>query len=260
MMTQNALRRRWKEGKAAVNGWLAIPSAFSAEVMAQCGWDSITVDLQHGVQDYLSMVACFQAMHAHPVTRLARVPWNEPGIIGKVLDGGAYGVVCPMINTKQQCEALVSACRYPPKGTRSSGPIRAGAYGVPGEYQKTANDEILVIPMIETQEALDNLEAILDVPGIDGIYVGPGDLSFSLGLVPRLDREEPQVLQIYERLIRETNNRGLYAGLHCASPVYAARMICSGFRLVTIANDSGLLAKAARESVAGVWAEAGDFR
>lgn len=260
MMTQNALRRRWKEGKAAVNGWLAIPSAFSAEVMAQCGWDSITVDLQHGVQDYLSMVACFQAMHAHPVTRLARVPWNEPGIIGKVLDGGAYGVICPMINTRQQCEALVSACRYPPKGTRSSGPIRAGAYGVPGEYQKTANDEILVIPMIETQEALDNLEAILDVSGIDGIYVGPGDLSFSLGLVPRLDREEPQVLQIYERLIRETNNRGLYAGLHCASPVYAARMICSGFRLVTIANDSGLLAKAARESVAGVWAEAGDFR
>ena len=99
------------------------------------------------------------------------MPWNEPGIIGKVLDGGAYGVICPMINTKQQCEALVSACRYPPKGTRSSGPIRAGAYGAPGEYQKTANDEILVIPMIETQEALDNLEAILDVSGIDGIYV-----------------------------------------------------------------------------------------
>jgi 4-hydroxy-2-oxoheptanedioate aldolase len=131
---------------------------------------------------------------------------------------------------------------------------------VPGEYQKTANDEILVIPMIETQEALDNLEAILDVPGIDGIYVGPGDLGFSLGLVPRLDRDEPQVLQIYERLVQETNSRGLYAGLHCASPAYAARMIRSGFRLVTIANDSGLLAKAARESVAGVWAEASDFR
>ena len=180
-MAQNALRRRWKEGKAAVNGWLAIPSAFAAEVMAQCGWDSITVDLQHGVQDYLSMVACFQAMHAHPVTRLVRVPWNEPGIIGKVLDGGAYGVICPMVNTKQQCEALVSACRYPPKGTRSNGPIRAGAYGSPGEYQKTANDEILVIPMIETREALDNLDAILDVPGIDGIYVGPGDLELLVG-------------------------------------------------------------------------------
>ena len=109
-------------------------------------------------------------------------------------------------------------------------------------------------------EALDNLDAILDVPGIDGVYVGPGDLGFSLGMVPKLDREEPEVLQIYERLIRETNKRGLYAGIHCASPVYAGRMIRSGFRLVTIANDSGLLAKAARESVAGVWAEVGDFR
>ena len=259
-MAQNGLRRRWEEGKAAVNGWLSIPSGFAAEVMAQCGWDSITVDLQHGVQDYLSMIACFQAMHAHPVTRLVRVPWNEPGIIGKVLDGGAYGVICPMVNTKQQCEALVSACRYPPQGMRSNGPIRAGAYGTAGEYQKTANDEILVIPMIETLEALDNLDAILDVPGINGIYVGPGDLSFSLGLAPKLDREEPQVLQIYERLVRETQKRNLHAGIHCASPVYAARMIHSGFRLVTIANDSGLMAKAARESVAGVWAKAGDFR
>jgi 4-hydroxy-2-oxoheptanedioate aldolase len=139
-------------------------------------------------------------------------------------------------------------------------PIRAGAYGTAGEYQKTANDEILVIPMIETLEALDNLDAILDVPGIDGIYVGPGDLSFSLGLSPKLDREEPQVLQIYERLIRETQKRNIHTGIHCASPVYAVCIIHSGFRLVTIANDSGLVAKAAREAVTGVWAEAGDFR
>ena len=115
-MAQNALKRRWKEGKAAVNGWLAIPSAFAAEVMAQCGWDSITVDLQHGVQDYLSMVACFQAMHAHPVTRLVRVPWNEPGIIGKVLDGGAYGVICPMVNTKEQCEGSSLRLSLPTEG------------------------------------------------------------------------------------------------------------------------------------------------
>ena len=101
---------------------------------------------------------------------------------------------------------------------------------------------------------------MLDVPGIDGIYVGLGDLGFSLGLAPRLDRDEPQVLQIYERLIRETNGRGFYAGLHCASPVYAGRMIRSGIRLVTIANDSGLQAKAARKSVADVWAEAGDIQ
>lgn len=260
MAQQNKLKQKWKAGKAAVNGWLAIPSGFSAEVMAQCGFDSVTVDMQHGVQDYLTMVQCFQCMDAHPVTRMTRVPWNEPGIIGKALDGGAYGIICPMVNTKAEAEALVAACRYPPKGKRSNGPIRAAMYGAASDYQKTANDEILVIPMIETKEALDNLEAILDVPGIDAIYVGPSDLGFSLGLEPKLDRTEPEVLKIYERLISETGKRGIYAGIHCGSAEYAARAIKMGFRLTTIANEVSLMAKAAKEAVAAVWGEVGNLR
>ena len=162
----NKLKARIAAGKANVNGWLAIPSGFSAEVMAQCGWDSVTVDMQHGVQDYLSMVQCFQAMSAHPVTPLVRVPWNEPGIIGKVLDGGAWGVICPMVNTPQEAKALANACLYPPSGKRSNGPIRAVMYGEASTYQSIANDQVLIIPMIETQEAIDNIDAILDVPGI----------------------------------------------------------------------------------------------
>lgn len=254
----NALKKRLKAGKACVNGWLAIPSGFSAETMAQCGWDSVTVDMQHGVQDYLSMVQCFQAMDRHPVTPLVRVPWNEPGIVGKALDGGAWGVICPMVNTVAEAKALVSYCLYPPKGKRSNGPIRAAAYGEASSYQTIANDEVLVIPMIETQEAIDNIEAILDVPGIDGIYVGPSDLGFSMGLVPVLDREEPKILSIYEKLVRETKKRGLFAGLHNGTPAYAARMIGMGFRFVTIANDSGLMAKAAREAVQATRKAAGD--
>src|SRR6185369_337379 len=148
-------------------------AASRPKVMAQCGWDSVTVDMQHGVQDYHSMVACFQAMDKHPITPLVRVPWNEPGIVGKVLDGGAWGVICPMINNAAEARALASYSLYPPKGKRSNGPIRAGAYGSATPYQKTANDEVLIIPMIETQEAVDNIDAILDVPGISGIYVGP---------------------------------------------------------------------------------------
>jgi 4-hydroxy-2-oxoheptanedioate aldolase len=245
----NRIKQRLKEGKAVINGWLAIPSGFSAEVMAQCGWDSVTVDMQHGVQDYQSMVQCFQAMQPHPPTPLVRVPWNEPGIIGKVLDGGAWGVICPMVNTREEAQRLVEYSLYPPAGKRSNGPIRAAMYGEASNYQKIANDEILVIPMIETQDAIDNIEAILDVPGISGIYVGPSDLGFSLGMVPTLDREEPKILGIYEMLIRETKKRGLFAGLHNGTATYAARMIDMGFRFVTIANDSGLMARAAREAV-----------
>src|SRR5436309_10099009 len=153
-MSSNMLKKRLQAGKACVNAWLAIPSGFSAEVMAQCGFDSVTVDIQHGVQDYMSMVQCFQAMQAHPVTPMVRVPWNEPGIIGKVLDAGAYGVICPMINTVEEAQNFISYCKYPPRGKRSNGPTSTGIYGRVGPgggYQATANDDIICMPMIETQ-------------------------------------------------------------------------------------------------------------
>lgn len=253
----NKVKQIWASGKAVVNGWLAIPSAFSAEVLAQCGFDSVTVDLQHGVQDYQSMVSCFQAMQAHPVTPMVRVPWNEPGIIGKVLDAGAYGVICPMVNNREQAEAFVSYAKYPPRGARSNGPIRVGMYGEAGTYQQVANDETLAIPMIETREAVANLEAILDVPGIAGVYIGPSDLGFSHGLVPKLDREEPEMLAIFDRIIAATQKRGLHAGIHTGSAAYAARAIGMGFRLVTLLNDVSLMAMAARSGVKDIRAGSG---
>jgi 4-hydroxy-2-oxoheptanedioate aldolase len=255
----NKLKARLKSGKACVNAWLAIPSGFSAEVMAQCGFDSVTVDMQHGVQDYQSMVQCFQAMDKYPITPMVRVPWNEPGIIGKVLDGGAWGVICPMVNTPAEAKALASACLYPPNGKRSNGPIRAAAYGEASPYQSIANDEVLVVPMIETQEAIDNIDSILDVPGIGGIYVGPSDLGLSLGMKPMLDREEPEIFPIYEKLVKATSRRGQFAGIHNATGAYAARMIAMGFRFVTLSNDSGLMARAAREQIAVTRKTAGDI-
>jgi 4-hydroxy-2-oxoheptanedioate aldolase len=245
----NKLKARLAAGKAAINGWLAIPSGFSAEVMAQCGWDSVTVDMQHGVQDYQSMVQCFQAMQAHPITPTVRVPWNEPGIIGKCLDGGAMGIICPMINNRTEARALADACFYPPFGKRSNGPIRAAMYGEASSYQATANNEILVIPMIETQAGIDNIDEILTVPGISGIYIGPSDMGLSLGLIPILDREEPIILSIYEKLLASCKKHGKFAGLHNGTAAYAGRMIKMGFQLTTIANDSGLMARAAREVV-----------
>ncbi|MDB5368582.1 MAG: HpcH/HpaI aldolase/citrate lyase family protein [Roseomonas sp.] len=246
----NPVKDAWKQGRAVVNGWLSIPSAFSAEMMAKGGFDSLTVDMQHGVQDYLSTVACFQGIQAQPVVPMVRVPWNEPGIIGKVLDAGAMGVICPMVNTAAEAQALVSACRYPPHGARSFGPIRAAIYGQAGSYFATANEDIAVIAMIETKQALDNLEAILDVPGLDGIYVGPSDLGLSLGMVPKLDRDEPEILAIYDRLLKETAKRGQVAGIHNGTPEYARKMVDMGFKLVTMANDSALVAMGAMRDVA----------
>ena len=124
------------------------------------------------------------------------------------------------------------------------------AYGEASPYQAIANDEVLVIPMIETQEAIDNIDAILNVPGISGIYVGPSDLGISLGMKPALDREEPNILGIYEKLIQATTKHGKFAGVHNATGAYAARMIAMGFRFVTLGNDSGLMARAARAEIA----------
>lgn len=245
----NKVKEVWAAGKVVVNGWLAIPSGFSAEVMAQCGFDSVTVDMQHGVQDYQSMIQCFQAMQAHPVTPMVRVPWNEPGIIGKVLDGGAYGVICPMINTKEEAERFVQYAKYPPRGTRSNGPIRAMMYGSAGTYQQTANEETLCIPMIETKTAVENLESILDVKGVAGVYIGPSDLGFSYGLHPTLDRTEPEIIKIYERIVKECDKRGIFPGIHCSGHAGATLAIERGFKLVTILNDSGLLAMSAKSHI-----------
>ena len=249
-MSANPLKQRLSAGKACVNGWLTLPSPFVAEMMAQTGWDSLTIDIQHGLQDYQSAVSIIQAIQRYPVTPLVRVPHNDPGLIGKVLDAGAWGVICPMINTFEDARNLAQACHYPPLGSRSFGPIRARAYGGKTPYHEIANNQILVLPQIETQQAVDNAAAILDVPGISGIYIGPNDLGLSMGLPPTLDREEPQILSIYSVLLRETQQRGLLPAIHNASPAYAARMIELGFRFVTVGSDLGLLGAAAREVIA----------
>jgi 4-hydroxy-2-oxoheptanedioate aldolase len=229
----NKVKQMWKAGQAVANGWLAIPNAFSAEMFAQSGWDSITVDMQHGVQDYLSCVACFQGMHPHPVTPMVRVPWNEPGIIGKVLDAGAYGVICPMVNTPEEARALVQYCKYPPHGTRSNGPIRAGLYGEGGSYQKTANDEILVIPMIETKQALENLDAIASVPGVDVLLIGPSDLSIELD-VP-LDYACDTYQRALDKIAAAAAKHGIAAGMYFIPPGMEPNFfVDKGFKFFTM--------------------------
>ena len=250
-MITNALKPMWTDGKATLNGWLASANTFSAEIMAAQPYDSITIDMQHGLIGYSDVVPMLQAMHASRVVPLVRVPWLEAGAIMKVLDAGAYGVICPMINNRRQAERLVSYVRYPPDGTRSFGPTRA-LLSAGADYAQQANDEILCLAMIETAEAMENLEEIVLTPGIDGVYIGPSDLALGIGngrLAPHFDREEEEMVTAIREILAAAHAAGIRAALHCGTPEYAARAVGWGFDMVTISSDVRLLMAAAFDSV-----------
>jgi 4-hydroxy-2-oxoheptanedioate aldolase len=250
-MRENTLKTIWARGEAVVNGWLSIPSSFSAEVMAHQGFDSLTVDMQHGVIDYQAAVTMLQAISTTSTIPLARVPWNDPAHLMKTLDAGVYGVIGPMISTREQAEALVQACKYPPRGFRSWGPVRASIYAG-ADYGDHADAEVVVMPMIETADALKNLDEILSVPGVDAIYVGPSDLSLALGYRPRLDQTDAGVVEAQKKVVAACKKHGVVAGIHNNSAAYALQMIEQGYQFVTVASDSRLLAVRAAEEVAVV--------
>jgi len=250
-MIKNKLKEIWAEGKPSINGWLSIGNPFTAEIMAAQGYDSICIDIQHGAFDYSDVLPMLQAMRASGLTLLARVPWLEPGIIMKALDAGAYGVVCPMVNTAEQAAEFVSYMRYPPLGQRSFGPTRAN-FSAGANYAQEANGEMLAFAMVETAEAMQNLDAIAATPGLDGIYVGPADLTLSLAqgrLAPAFDREEPEMVDALKKIVAACKKNNIRAALHCGTPEYAVRAIGWGFNMTTVSGDSRLLAAAAQESV-----------
>ena len=244
-MRENRLRTLWKAGGAAVNGWLAIPDGFSAETMAHQGWTSLTIDLQHGVVDYSAMVRMLQAISTTDTVPVVRVPWLEPGILMKSLDAGAYGVICPMVSTREDAQRLVAYTSYAPRGTRSFGPVRALLYGG-ADYPKHADDTIVRFAMIETAQALDNLDAILSVEGLDAIYVGPSDLSLALGCAPNFDDPEPKAAQAIDHILERARAHGVVAGIHNGAPPAARARIAKGFGFVTISSDARLIASGAQ--------------
>ena len=248
-MRENKLRRLWKSGGAAVNGWLAIPNSFSAETMAQQGWDSLTVDLQHGVVDYQAMVTMLQAISTTEAVPVVRVPWLEPGILMKALDAGAYAVICPMVNSRVDAQNLVAWTHYAPQGTRSFGPVRATLYGG-ADYPQHANETIVTLAMIETAKALDNLDDILSVEGLDAVYIGPSDLSLSLGCAPAMDDVEPKVAQAIDHILERAKAHGVVAGVHNASAESALKRIAKGFQFVTVSSDARLIAAGSQAVIA----------
>lgn len=248
-MRENGVRKIWAEGGAVVNGWLSIPDSFAAESVSHTNFDSITVDMQHGMVDYQSAVGMLQGISTTDKTPLVRVPWNDPIPIMKVLDAGAYGIVCPMINNREEAERFVGACRYYPDGYRSFGPIRAGMYAGPDYYQH-ANATVITLAMIETGPALENLDEIMSTPGLDGIYIGPSDLAISLGHPPAPDPSIPEVVDTIETILATAQRHNIAPGIHCASGDMAKRMIAKGFRFCTISNEVRLMMAKCNEEVA----------
>src|SRR6185436_13057282 len=244
-MRANKLREIWKSGGAAVNGWLAIPNSFASETMAHQGWDTLTVDMQHGVVDYQAMVTMLQAISTTDTVPVVRVPWLEPAMLMKALDAGAYALICPMVNTREDAQKLVAWTHYAPRGSRSFGPARGLLYGG-ADYPQHANDTIVTFAMIETAQALDNLDDILSVEGLDAVYVGPSDLSLSLGCKPTFDDVDPKAADAIDHILARAKAHGVVAGIHNISAESALKRIAKGFQFVTIMSDARLMAAAAQ--------------
>ena len=233
---KNNLLKIWKNDLPVINTWLSLPNSFTAEAFGKMGWDSITIDMQHGQNDFNSCISMLQGLNSSNSVPMVRVPWNEPGIIMRMLDLGVMGIIAPMINTKNDCEKFISHCYYPPIGQRSFGPMRAQiVYGT--DYYNNANNNILSFAMIETQEAVENLDEILSVPNLTGIYVGPADMSSSYGLKPKFDVKEEPVFSNIKLIANKAKEYGKIAGIHNGSTRYAKEMIGLGYKLVTISSD-----------------------
>jgi 4-hydroxy-2-oxoheptanedioate aldolase len=242
------LDRCWKEDRPAFGLWGSIPTPLTAELAAVAGFDYVCVDLQHGGADEERMVAMFAALEARGAVPLARVAYNEPWMVNRVLDLGAAGVIVPLVGSAEEARRAVSGCRFPPRGQRSYGPLRA-AFTVGSADPERVAAGALCFVMVETRHGLDNVEAIAATPGLDGVYIGPSDLSIGLG------REPGHGGDVLERAITRIREAcaaaGVIAGMHCTGGGEEARArAADGFRLVTVGVDASLFGARVAEELA----------
>lgn len=242
-MRTNRVRSLWSENKSAVSGWLSIGNSYSAEIVGHSGVDCVTIDLQHAMTDISDMIHMLQAISATPATPFVRVPGNDPTVIMKALDAGAYGLICPLVNSAKEARDFVDATMYPPRGLRSFGPSRGLLYGG-SDYVTRANETIVRLAMIETQEGLASVREICEVDGLDGIFVGPNDLGLSLGKGTTSDPTDKDVCDAIDACLAAATAAGRRAGIFCPDGRVARRRADQGFSFVVPGSDVNLLKSA----------------
>jgi len=245
-----------RRGDLHLSTFCQLPNPDVIEALAKTKLDSFILDMQHGMYDEQAVLAGVAAATLEGKPAFVRLPVDSGGLASRVLDFGAVGVVCPMVNTVADAERLVSYSKFPPVGFRSWGPRRAiplsGLNG-PG-YLAKANELNLAIAMIETRQALDNLDAILAVPGIDGVFVGPSDLSVSLSSGSTLD--SPDVAPALDHVAERAKAAGKFAGIFAISPAYASDCVARGYSFIALMQDAMFMSQAADAAVASVRSKA----
>lgn len=250
-MRPNLAKRLLKEGKPAVGTFLSLGSPLAAEWLAHLGFDWLNIETEHSAIDVTLAQSMLQAISTTDVTPLVRVPWADPQPIKRALDAGAYGIFVPTVQTREEAQVCIDAMRYPPVGKRGMGGSRRTLYG--GEdYVERANEEILAILMIETAEGVKNADDILSVPGVDACFVGPNDLSASLGLKPSINPMDPIYEEALAKILAACQRHGVAPGVHTGAPEQSNRRIEQGFQLIALNGDGGFMANAAQEQLGAV--------
>lgn len=248
-MRKNYVKEKLKKGEPSIGTWLTMPSVTSAGLMAQTGFDWFTIELEHTPVTFETAAANFAIIAASGKIPLARIPWNTGENIKRVLDIGAYGIVVPMVNTKEEAEAAVAGARYAPLGQRSiGGQLHAANFETDAStYYAKANDEILIVVMLEHIHAVENAEKILQVPGIDAFFIGPNDLHNSMGLPPVFESSQKPFVEAVDHLLALGQKYGVPAGIHVIDAPTAKRRIDQGFQFVAVASETGMMLARAGE-------------
>ena len=250
-MRENPVKQLLRAGKPAIGAWLTLGDPLATETLAHMAFDWLNVDMEHGSIDVRETRALFQVINTTDVVPTARVPWNDHVWIKRVLDAGAYGVVVPMVRTREEAERAVAACLYPPAGIRSigSGRNHYAFRTTQAAYLEHANDQLLVIIQIEHADAIRRLDDILSVPGIDAAFIGPNDLCASMGIPPSTDSDHPDFEAAVSQVVTVAQKYGVAPGIHTSSGQALNKRLEQGFRYMGLANDQRFLIKGATDEL-----------